>query len=57
MNIQDYEVLMILAQNRYHSQRALTQESGYAIGTVNQSLRTLSAEGYLNEYQELTPKA
>lgn len=57
MNIQEHEILMILAQDRYRSQRALAQDSGYAIGTVNQSLQSLIAKGYLNEYQELTPKA
>ena len=57
MNIQDHEILMILAQNQYQTQRALAQDSGYAIGTVNQSLRSLAAEGYLNEFQELMPKA
>ena len=57
MNVQEHEILLMLAQDRYRSQRALAQDSGYAIGTVNQSLQSLIAKGYLNEYQELTPKA
>ena len=57
MNIQDREILITLAHSRYQSQRALAQDSGYAIGTVNQALRSLYAEGYLNTHQELTPKA
>ena len=57
MNTQDREILITLAQTRYQSQRMLAHDSGCAIGTVNQALRSLSAEGYLNEYQELTPKA
>ena len=57
MNTQDREILITLAQTRYQSQRMLAHDSGCAIGTVNQALRSLSAEGYLNEHQELTPKA
>ena len=57
MNTQDREILITLAQTRYQSQRKLAHDSGCAIGTVNQALRSLSAEGYLNEHQELTPKA
>ena len=57
MNAQDREILLTLAQTRYQSQRALAHDSGYAIGTVNQTLRSLTAEGYLNEHQELTWKS
>lgn len=57
MNIQDLEILRTLALNRFQSQRTLAQDSGYSIGTVNQSLRSLSEAGYLNTHQELTEKA
>lgn len=57
MNTRDCDVLITLAHKQYTTQRALSQDCGYALGTINQSLQNLSKEGYLNAHNGLSEKA
>lgn len=57
MNKQDWDVLASLHDKPYTTQRALTADSGYSLGGVNQSLQKLTAAGYLDKARRLTEKA
>lgn len=47
MNIQEYDILNTLLEEPYVNQRYLAERSGYSLGKVNQSLKALVKEGYL----------
>lgn len=57
MNKQERDILLLLIKKTYTSQRVLAEESGYSLGTVNQSIKTLIITGYLNEQIQPTQKA
>lgn len=57
MNRQECDILLTLSTKPYSSQRALAETSGYSLGIVNRSLRTLAEEGYLDGQFQLTSKA
>lgn len=57
MNYQKRDVLQALLQNTYTGQRELSTSCGHSLGAVNNALKQLSAEGYLNEAFQPTPKA
>lgn len=57
MNIQEMDILNILKKGKYSTQRKLAEESGYSLGTVNQSVKALKEEGYLDQNICLTEKA
>ena len=47
---------MVLS-NTYTNQRTLAEDSGHSLGIVNRSIKTLIAEGYLDESIQPTQKA
>lgn len=57
MNRCEKDILISLYDNPYFNQRMLAQASGYSLGLVNQCLKTLTQEGYINLDKGLTPKA
>ena len=57
MNIQDADLLGTLQREPFANQRLLAESSGYSIGVVNRSLKTLTQEGYLDKEAKLTAKA
>ena len=57
MNIQEYEIMNSILEYQYGNQREVAKRLGYSVGKVNQSLKALIKEGYLNEKKEVTEKA
>ena len=58
MNIQEYDVMNAIIDKGYHSQRILSESTGYSLGKVNQSLAALVRQGYLDkDYRLWTDKA
>lgn len=57
MNTQEADVLRALQCKPFINQRALAENSGHSLGAVNQSLKRLVKEGYLNEQMQLTSLA
>ena len=57
MNIQELDIMKILMDKPFVSQRILAEESGHSLGVVNRSLRNLAKAGYLNDAMQLTDKA
>ncbi|MDO5127021.1 MAG: NTP transferase domain-containing protein [Eubacteriales bacterium] len=57
MNIYEMNLLNMVAAQPYMNQRSLAKDSGYSLGIVNRSLKTLTDEGYLDEDRRLTGKA
>lgn len=57
MNVQDWDILNILLEQKTDNQRALAELCGYSLGTVNRSVKLLTASGYLNEEMGATQKA
>ena len=57
MNIQKYEIMNSILEYQYGNQREVAKRLGYSVGKVNQSLKALIKEGYLNEKKEVTEKA
>ena len=57
MNIWECDLMKILLEHPFSSQRALAEQSGCSLGMVNRSLRNLMEEGYLDEEIRPTRKA
>ncbi|MBQ9965036.1 MAG: NTP transferase domain-containing protein [Clostridia bacterium] len=57
MNIQEFDVLNVLAHSDYVNQRKLAEQSGHSIGKINSSIKELTAEGLLDPQMVLTKKA
>ena len=57
MNIQELDIMKVLMDKPFVSQRILAEESGHSLGVVNRSLRNLAKAGYLNDEMQLTDKA
>ena len=57
MNIQECDIMKILLEAPFTSQRALAEQSGHALGIVNRSLKALIREGYLDDTMQLTLRA
>ena len=57
MNRQEADILCLLHRSGYAGQRDLAAASGYSVGIVNRSLRSLRDEGYLDVRQRPTAKA
>lgn len=57
MNIQEYELMNILADERYKNQRELSEKTGYSLGKINSALKTLVETGYLDGQMGLTKKS
>lgn len=56
MNIQEYDILKELVDTTYTSQRELAEKTHYSLGKVNQALKELRNQGYLNEDNEVSEK-
>ena len=57
MNVCECDVLSILKVQGYKNQRALAEESGCSVGAVNNALKNLLLEGYIDKDYFLTDKA
>ncbi len=57
MNVCDYDVLNALKQKGYTNQRLMAEETGYSVGTVNNALKNLLSDGYIDQNYSLTDKA
>ncbi len=57
MNNQEKDLIKIMFKNPFINQRLLTELSGISLGKVNQSLKTLQAEDYLDTNMKLTNRA
>lgn len=57
MNNQERDILQIVTEQTFTSQRLLSKLSGHSLGIVNRSLKSLIEQGYLTEDKCLTPKA
>ena len=56
VNRQEMDVLASLMTERFVNQRLLAETTGYSLGTVNKSLKSLSKEGYVDESFRVTEK-
>lgn len=57
MNRQVYDIVNNLMENSYTNQRAIAEAAGYAVGSVNASLKQAAKEGYIDKDKMLTEKA
>lgn len=57
MTRQDYDILYCISRNNYKNQRDIASLSGYSLGSVNNSVKKLIANGYLLSDKKLTSKA
>lgn len=57
MNNQTFDILKDILLEKYSSQRSISQRTGHSLGAVNGGLKTLSKEGYLDEFLQPTEKA
>ena len=57
MNTQECDILNLVLSNTYTNQRTLAEDSDHSLGIVNRSIKTLIAEGYLDESIQPTQKA
>ena len=57
MNIQELDLMNALKNNGYTNQRILSKKTGYSLGKVNASIRSLMEQGYLDEKMLLTDMA
>jgi len=57
MNKQESDILRTLFQEPFINQRILSEASGHSLGVVNRSIKTLIAEGYVDDDIRPTEKA
>lgn len=57
MNIQEMDLMNTLKNEGYTNQRILSQKTGYSLGKVNDSMQSLTQNGYTDEKMSLTDKA
>lgn len=57
MNKQECDVLNVLREEPFVTQRILAEISGHSLGIVNRSVKELIKEGYINQEIKLTSKA
>ncbi len=57
MNIQELSILSILLENKFTTQRDMSKLSGYSLGVVNRSLKTLLDDRYIDNNFVPTAKA
>ena len=57
MNVQDLTVLRALITEGFVNQRVLAETTGFALGSVNRSIRALAEEGFLDAEAAPTEKA
>jgi len=57
MNIQEYDLMNCIIEQKYVNQRILSEITGYSLGKVNSSLKKLTELGYIDEKMQCTSKA
>ena len=57
MNIQEYDLMNCIIEQKYMNQRILSEITGYSLGKVNSSLKKLTELGYIDEKMQCTSKA
>ena len=57
MNIQEFDLVKMLSEKKYTTQREMAEITGCSLGKINLSIRNLMEQGYLSENKELTRKA
>ncbi len=57
MNKQERSILSVLLEDGFSNQRRLAADSGYSLGVVNRSVKSLEQAGYLTEKNVPTEKA
>lgn len=57
MNTQKFELMNLILDNDYTNQRALANACGYSLGVVNQSIKELILDGYLDSNMAVTEKS
>ena len=57
MNRRECDILKILTQDSYISQRVLAEISGYSLGLVNRSVKSLRQQGLIDEHMKVTSAA
>ena len=57
MTRQESDILYDIYRTQFINQRMLAESSGYSIGVVNRTLRSLNDSGYLDKNNRLTKKA
>ncbi len=56
MTLKEFEVLRCIAENGSITQRAISEETGHSLGSVNSSVASLNREGLIGKDSRLTPK-
>ncbi|WP_026506356.1 NTP transferase domain-containing protein [Butyrivibrio sp. MC2013] len=57
MNIHEADIIKQLNEHPFVNQRILAESTGYSLGTVNHSIKSLVSDGYLDKDYSLTSKA
>ena len=57
MNVCEFDILNTLKKKGYINQRILAEESGYSVGAVNNALKNLTSNGFIDKTCKLTKKA
>lgn len=57
MNIQEYDLMNVIKENKNLNQRVLAKLSGYSLGKVNTSIKSLIQEDIIDEQYNLTKRA
>lgn len=57
MNIQEYDLMNVIQENKNLNQRVLAELSGYSLGKVNTSIKSLIQEDIIDEQYNLTKRA
>ncbi len=57
MNRQESDILIQLVNEPYVNQRRLAESTGYSLGIINRSLKSLLSEGYIDSHINLTDRA
>lgn len=57
MNIQEYDLMNVIKENKNLNQRVLAELSGYSLGKVNTSIKSLIQEDIIDEQYNLTKRA
>lgn len=57
MNKMESDVMLVLSEKKYNSQRFLAEETGYSLGLVNRCIKNLIKTGYLDKEMQFTESA
>lgn len=57
MNVQNLDILKAIKENKFTSQRELSEITGYSLGTINSGLKSLKQENFLDSSNQLTSLA